>query len=243
MHLNKLIAHRGASKYAPENTLIALRKAAELGARWVEFDVQLSQDHHAIVFHDHTLERTTNGQGFVASKTLKELQSLDAGTFFDKKFRHETIPTLDEWVQVASSLGVSLNIELKPADPSQHEVLIERVLLAVELFWNHSLDEIIVSSFDRECLSKFHAAAPEFPIACLYDEYFEDWYDWAQTMQAVTVNFPADQLLDEQIARIQEKGIPLYLFTVNDADRAAHYFELGVSGVFSDDTLLLNARS
>src|ERR1700683_1095896 len=96
LHIPKVIGHRGAALRAPENTLAGFRKAAELGCTWVEFDVRLSLEDRPIIFHDDTLERTTEGTGPVGATTLVDLLSLDAGSFFDFAYRGERIPTLDE---------------------------------------------------------------------------------------------------------------------------------------------------
>ncbi|PIQ43174.1 MAG: glycerophosphoryl diester phosphodiesterase [Gammaproteobacteria bacterium CG11_big_fil_rev_8_21_14_0_20_46_22] len=238
MHLPKLIAHRGASQYAPENTLVALRKAAEMGARWVEFDVQLSKDKHAVVIHDDELTRLTGKPGYVYQHTFKALQAMDVGSHFSQQFRGEGVPSLEQWLQVACGLGLSLNIELKPAKIAHHEALIEQVILCLELFWPRSLDELLVSSFDHDCLAKFHAAMPEVPIGCLFHEWQDDWKTVADDLSAASVNMNVAILTDARIQEVTEAGYSLLSYTVNDAKKANALIEAGVTGVFSDDPAL-----
>src|SRR5262249_49277981 len=104
--LPRLIGHRGACGLAPENTVASFRKAEELGVRWVEFAVHLSADGVPVVIHDDTVNRTTSGRGKVAALTLTELQALDAGTWFEPRFRGELVPTLETIVALLGRLGL-----------------------------------------------------------------------------------------------------------------------------------------
>src|SRR3990167_7450135 len=112
--LPPVIAHRGASAYAPENTLAAFRKAHDLGIQWIEFDVMLSADHVPIIFHDNLLDRTTNGRGEVGDFSFKALHELDAGAWFNPKFSGEHIPSLQDTVAFLRQTGMAANIEIKP---------------------------------------------------------------------------------------------------------------------------------
>jgi glycerophosphoryl diester phosphodiesterase len=111
----EIIAHRGASEKAPENTLAAFRLAKEMGANWFEFDCQMSADGHVVVIHDDTVDRTTSGTGAVASLMLDELKALDAGAWHDPKFAGERIPTLAEALALADE-ATGIYIEIKGAD-------------------------------------------------------------------------------------------------------------------------------
>ena len=113
-NLPSVIGHRGAYNSAPENTLIAFRKAAQLGARWVEIDVRLSSDKVPVIFHDNEVNRTTNGQGPVGTLTLKSLKKLDAGSYYHTDFSGEKIPTLLETISLCIELNLGINIEIKP---------------------------------------------------------------------------------------------------------------------------------
>ena len=108
-----VVAHRGASGHAPENTLAAFRRAVELGARFIETDLQLSRDARFVAIHDDTLDRTTTGRGAVKDFTLPELRELDAGSWFAPKFAGERIPTLKEVLEFARKADVALFLEVK----------------------------------------------------------------------------------------------------------------------------------
>ena len=114
LSLPPVIGHRGAAGAAPENTLASIRKARELGATWIEFDVKLTKDGHPILFHDDCLERTTDGRGAVAATTLAEIRRLDAGGWFGPAFRGEPVPTLEQALALCVELRLGINVEIKP---------------------------------------------------------------------------------------------------------------------------------
>src|SRR2546429_348487 len=110
-----VIAHRGASGHAPENTMAAFRKAVAQGATFIETDLQLSRDAHFVAIHDGTVNRTTNGRGSVHDLTLVELRELDAGSWFGSEFSGERIPTLEEILQFSKKNDVVFYLEMKPS--------------------------------------------------------------------------------------------------------------------------------
>lgn len=149
MRLPKVIAHRGASAYAPENTMTAFEKAIELGAQGLELDVQLSSDGKLVVIHDEKLDRTSNAKGWVKDKTLDELKSLDFGSWFSKAFAGEKIPLLDEVMELISAWDGILNIEIKSGVVIYPDIE-QKVAAAISKFNMH--DRIIVSSFNHYSL-------------------------------------------------------------------------------------------
>ena len=116
-HQIKIVAHRGAAKFAPENTIAAFLKAAEMGAHYAEMDVRQTKDGHFVIMHDRYVNRTTNGKGEVSEMTLGEIKKLDAGSWFGKKFSGETVPTLREVLQVIKG-KILPDIDFKAGDPS-----------------------------------------------------------------------------------------------------------------------------
>lgn len=147
----EIIAHRGFSQIAPENTIAAFKAALEHNADGVEFDVQLSADGIPVVIHDPTLNRTTNGRGKVASKTLAELKALEAGNWFTPLFAGEKIPTFQEVLDLFKDSEVKLYAEVKQAHLWQENHIEQFVTTIVSQGWQH---RCIVASFDADFLNK-----------------------------------------------------------------------------------------
>jgi len=155
--MTNLIAHRGYSAMAPENTLASLQAALEQPIVGIEFDVHLSADGIPVVIHDATVDRTTNGQGKVAEKTVAQLQALDAGSWFDSRFAQETIPTLEEVLALVSETPVQLYIELK--SPQNWSSQSARKLIKQLDQWR---DCCIIASFDHQFIATVRKQFPQF---------------------------------------------------------------------------------
>ncbi len=148
----EVIAHRGACGYAPENTISSVLKAVELGSHYIEIDVHMSKDGEVVVFHDDSLNRTTDGAGDIKSKTLAEIKNLDAGKWFDKRFTNEKVPTLNE-ILALDFKNSNLIIEVKNVDNIYDGIesnIVQQVLASK--FKNN----IIYKSFSHEVLTRFH---------------------------------------------------------------------------------------
>ena len=170
----RLIGHRGAAAAAPENTLASLRKAKELGASWVEFDVKLTRDGVPVLMHDERLERTTSGRGEVAMTTLEALQNLDAGRWFAPAFRGERVPTLEAALALCAELGLGINVEIKPC-PGR-EVETARVAVAtLRRLWPGDRPAPLISSFEPACLGVARDLAPEMPRGYLAGSLPRRW--------------------------------------------------------------------
>ena len=150
--MERIIGHRGAAAYAPENTLAAFDKARELGCHLIEFDVMLSADGEAFVFHDENLKRTTNGRGEIGLVTAEYVRSLDAGRWYSKQFRGEKIPTLREVIEWLTVSKVQANIEIKPY-PGFTEQTTIAVLTHINRYWPQDKELPVVSSFDLDALT------------------------------------------------------------------------------------------
>lgn len=234
MQLPKFLAHRGAAFYAPENTLAAMRLARALGATWVEFDVELSKDGEAVVIHDETVDRTTDGQGKVADFTLQELQALDAGAWFGNEYMGECIPTLSELLKTLDEVGLKMNLEIKPNTPD-HQTLIQKILEALDTVWPRENPLPLISSFDWRCLKAFKKAAPQFPVALLMHQWTDEWRVWAQAVEAVSIHLNQEIVTQERVQAIKKLGYGILSYTVNDLARAEMFWRWGVDGIFTDD--------
>ena len=231
-----VIAHRGAGAYYPENTMIAFRSAYEMGAEMIELDVTLSKDGIPVVIHDEDLDRTTNGKGKVADKTLKELKELDAGSWFDSKFQGERIPTLEEVLEFASG-KISLNIEIKPETVTDtvHGGVEERVLSLVK---EYEMEQyVLFSSFDYRAIEHLKALDVDIYGALLYNEpqsRKRSPSKLVQDYQANAFNCSYRQYSKKWADELKNAQIPVYIYTVNSKRTMKKVIGRGVSGIFTD---------
>lgn len=228
-----VIGHRGAAGHAPENTLASLEAAAALGVRWVEFDVKLTGDGACVLFHDDTLERTTDGKGTLAQTTLAALRALDAGSWFGAGFAGERVPTLDDAMAALARLGLGANVEIKPSRGRSMETS-AAVARALQAGWPRSLPAPLISSFDRDALGAARDAAPEFPRALLVGKLEKSWRRAAEALGCIAVHGGEKDLTADRVRRVQEAGYGFRAYTVNDRGRAETLFGWGVDGIFSD---------
>src|SRR6478736_95849 len=169
-----VIAHRGASGNAPENTLAAFKKAVALGASFVETDLQLSRDAHFVAMHDDTVNRTTNGQGAVHDMTLTELRRLDAGSWFGSEFAGERIPTLEEILEFSKKNDVVFYLELKPSGAWGGE----HALIGA-LRQTGEIARTVVISFDLGIISALRKIEPTLMTGLLFEGQIDQPLDRA----------------------------------------------------------------
>ncbi|MCB1537825.1 MAG: glycerophosphoryl diester phosphodiesterase [Rhodospirillales bacterium] len=234
MKLPKIIGHRGACGYAPENTLESIRTAAEIGATWVEMDVKLSKDCVPIILHDDTLERTTNGSGKVADTLYTDIEALDAGAWYAESFAGAKVPTLEEAVDVILELGLGLNLEIKPC-PGREVETAEAALDVLSRIWDDA-DKLLISSFQHVSLESAREMAPEWRRGLLIDTPMRDWAALADYLKVSTINIDGRDLslTREGVEAYLESGLGVLAYTINDPMRARTLFSWGVDGVFSD---------
>ncbi len=229
----QIIGHRGASAYAPENTMSAFKQAQALGCSFVEFDVMLSADGEALVFHDETLKRTTNGRGKFGLVTAEYLQTLDAGKWFSKYYKGEHIPLLRDVLEWMAGTNVQANIEIKPY-PGFTEPTAIAVLTHISRFWPQGKTLPLVSSFDLDALRICRSMSPELPIGLLLSEWQENWLQLADEQQCFSVHLSLKDATQARIHEIKKHGYAVCIYTVNRKRKAAKLFGWGVDAVFSD---------
>jgi glycerophosphoryl diester phosphodiesterase len=239
-----VIGHRGAAKYAPENTLAGLRKAKELGCLWVEIDVRLTADGQLVLLHDDRLERTTDGRGRVSASPLATVLQHDAGGRFDAGFAGERVPTLEQAVQLLAELGLGANIELKAARGRADKTGATAADLLARL-WPSELPAPLISSFLCDALAAARAHVPEIARGLLFRAVPKNWRDLASRLGCATIHADHRRLDRAVIAEIRASGYPLLAYTVNDPWRARALLAWGVTSVFSDDPqrLILDAAA
>lgn len=233
LRIPRLIGHRGAKASAPENTLAGIRQARREGATWVEFDVKLTADGQAILLHDDTLDRTTDGTGPVRTKRLDELQALDAGGRFGAAWRGERIPTLIEALAVLAELGMGFNLEVKPCAGREDETARVAVDI-VQKHWSAERPVPVISSFQEASLVAVRDQAPDLPRGYLVDELPARWTDEVQRLGCSTVHVSWRKLTKAQVAAVKEAGLPLLVWTVNEPPRARELLEWGADALISD---------
>ena len=230
----RIIGHRGAAAYAPENTLEGLYTAADMGIDWVEFDVKLTKDQVPILFHDDTLDRTTNGSGPVAEKTLEEIRELEAGSWFSDSFSGIRIPTLEEAVEVLLERNLGLNLEIKPC-PGREKETAEVALDVLSHIWDDH-ERLLISSFQHVSLEVAMDMATDWHRGFLLpQEWPDNWRELAEYLKVSTINLNGNTCDYDDVQAAMELGLPILAYTINDQDRARQLLTWGVDGFFSDE--------
>lgn len=227
------IGHRGAAAECPENTLASFARAIELGADMIECDLQLTGDGAVVVFHDWTLERTTNGSGVVRELALDAIRRLDAGSWRDARFAGERVPTLDETLDGVLP-AAQLNLELKCRGPrSDARALAEAAVAAVAR--RDAFARIVFSSFDGACLEELRAVSAAARIGVLWnDAAFPEAFARADRVSAMALHPRAATVTPALISEAHARGLRVYTWTVNPLAEILRLVRAGVDGVISD---------
>ena len=219
LQLPKVIGHRGAAAYAPENTLASFREAWRRGATWVEIDVKLTADGVPIVMHDESLKRTMGVDRLVAETPRADLPA--------------EVPTFEQAIVCFAELGLGCNVEIKPCQGREQETA--RVTVGtLRRSWPGQLPPPLLSSFKDASLAAAREAAPEFVRAILLDEIKDDWRQRAEAVGAAGVNTSGKRLTAVQAVAIRKAGYTLSVYTINDGDVARALVGMGVDCVITD---------
>jgi glycerophosphoryl diester phosphodiesterase len=236
--LPRIVGHRGAAGLAPENTLEGLAAASRAGGRAVEFDAKLSADGVAILMHDDTLERTTNGRGRVSAAPWRAIGGLDAGTWFGPDWRNARVPTLAQALDFVRDRNLHCDIEIKPTAGREVETALA-VVAEVMRRWPPRRRRPLISSFSRLVLAAARGAAPRLPRGLLILELPEDWEAAARDLDCGWL-ICSDRIVTRRLAStIRKAGFALGVFTVNDPRRAATLWRWGAGAVVTDRPDLL----
>ena len=217
------IGHRGANGYEPENTLVSFEKAIEMGADGIELDVHASLDGHLIVIHDDTIDRTTNGKGFVNQMTLAELKSFRINENIE-------IPTLEEVLNLVNKTCF-VNIEIKGID------IADKVVAVIEHYIsdkNWKLEDFIVSSFDWNNLQQVRFLNDAIRIGVLTETNLDLAISFARFMKAEALHPDFEFLTKENTAKIKEYGIQVFPWTVNETEAIQRMKDFQVNGIITD---------
>ncbi len=233
MELPKVVSHRGAAASAPENTLAGIRRAAALGARWVEFDAMLTADSRCVLFHDDLLDRTTNGKGPIAEVPYETVRRLDAGSWFAPEFAGEPVPSLEAALAEVLALGLHVDLEIKPSTGREVETA-TAVMAEVLGLWPNGSPPPLITSYKPECLEVARAAAPTWPRGLVCFRLPRDWRAQLEALGCRILVCMHTALTRRKVKQITGAGIALMTFTVNRPRRAANLWRWGVSSIITD---------
>jgi glycerophosphoryl diester phosphodiesterase len=235
------VAHRGAGKLAPENTLAAFRLGAQYGYRIFECDAKLSADGVPFLMHDATLGRTTNGReifGPAASDVggdhaWSELARLDAGGWHSRAFAGEPLPTLENVSRFCLANGYFLNIEIKPTPGIERETG-EVVARHADRLWNNAPVPPLLTSFQPEALEGAMKSAANLPRGLLLDTLWKGWLETALMLECAAIVCNHALWDRSSVTQAQSAGFRCLSYTVNDEWAARRLIDLGTDGIITD---------
>ena len=219
LQLPKVIGHRGAAAYAPENTLDSFREAKRRGATWVETDVKLTADGVPILMHDASLKRTTGVDRLVARTKAADLP--------------KGVPTFQAAIDCFRELGLGCNVEIKPCEGREAETA-RVVVETLRRCWPGALPAPLLSSFKDASLVAARETAPEFARAILIDALEDDWRGRAEAVAAGGVNTNGKKLTAPRAVEVRKAGYLLSVYTINDGDVAKALVGMGAQCVITD---------
>lgn len=226
-----IIAHRGASAYAPENTMEAFELAAQMGADGIELDIHLTSDGQVVVCHDEKVDRTSNGQGLITSYTLEELRAMDFGYhFYDKERKGIKVPTLDEVYALVAPLGMIVNVEIKSADPAI-------IPLCHELAKKHGMEKkVIYSSFDHFQIARMKEYDSTAFIAPLYGFNMLNPWNYCVDIGARATHPKHTQIrkLENYVKECHNRGIRVHVWTANTEEEIRFLLDAGVDAIITN---------
>lgn len=231
-------AHRGASAYAPENTLAAFDLALRQGAPAVELDAKLTSDGQVIVFHDLELDRTTDAHGPLRGLPLSALRELDAGSWFSADYRNQKIPTLDE---VFETIGRKLFINIELTNyATPFDALVPAVAVLVKK--HHLENHILFSSFYPWNLARAAHLLPQVPCALLaYPGKFGLWQRAAAQWMPLSAEHPFwEDVNPASLKAAHRRRRRIHAWTVNDPADMRRLWQMGVDALFTDDPIMAN---
>lgn len=235
------IAHRGAGLHAPENTMAAFRYGLQAGYRMFECDAKLTQDHEIILLHDATLDRTTDGHGYVNEVSWHDVQKLDAGRWHSALYAGEAVASLARLMSFCQANDCMLNIEIKPV-PGLDELTGTTVARVVSQAWQDSKVKPLLSSFSIRALQAAHATAPELPRGQLMHEWHPHWRAIVTDLECSALICHHPLITEHLVGDIHQSGLKCLAYTVNDSQEVDRLLRLGVDGIITDEVNQFDPR-
>ena len=228
----KIIAHRGASGYAPENSKSAFLKALDLNADGIECDLQLTKDEQIVIIHDRSVDRTSNGKGLVKEKTLKELQQLDIGKWYSDDFAKEQIITLDELLDLCPTDKI-LNLEIKIRF-GIHDNIEQKVVNVLKK--HNTLDNIVISSFDHETIKTINELNSKIKVGLLMSENLLNLPEYIKynNLKIYSIHNNYESVTEKCLKDLKANGLKSYTWTVNEKNDMDQLNSMGVDGIITN---------
>jgi glycerophosphoryl diester phosphodiesterase len=227
------IAHRGAGRLAPENTMAAFHVGAEHGFRMFECDVKLSADSEPFLLHDTELDRTTNGQGAASVQRWDALSRLDAGSWHSPVFAGEPLLRLEALARWLQAQNLFVNLEIKPS-PGEEARTGRIVAQHVSRLWDRNSVKPLMSSFSVDALHAVKEVQPDLPCALLVDRWVNDAVQQARQLGCVALVVQETQLDETRIEEGHAAGLKMLSYTVNDPERSSTLWLSGLDGLITD---------
>lgn len=241
MIASPIIAHRGCSLLAPENTLGAMTKTRETGTTWVEIDVNRLGDGTLVMFHDNRLDRLTSAKGALVDQRWADVHDLDIGSHFHLDYHSERMATLSQALVHIQALGLGLNLEIKVYPEFTPEQIVFDTIKVLDTHW-HDFSKLLISSFNTEALNLFRQWRPDWQCGHLWEHVPENWATICEELNLVSIHCDHRYLTAERARQISSNGQDLYCYTVNDRDQADALWAMGVDGIITDNPLLMAKR-
>ncbi len=235
-----VISHRGANRYAPQNTVPAFEKALEIGIDGFETDVHFTADRHIVICHNYTVDETSNGSGNVADMTLERLRDLDFGSYFDEKFAGTKLPLLEEFLEICKDDSVKvMNIEIKEPKDGNKEIADKTIEMVKEF---GLFDKLIVSSFDPAILVRCKHVDSACKTGFLYSPdrsitYYRmllNYVDFAKEIGADYLHPHYSLVYPAYVTKLHKNGIGVNPWTVDNPDTVRRMIEYGVDGIITN---------
>lgn len=227
-----IFAHRGASAYAPENTMAAFELAIRQGSDGIETDAHLTRDGRVALMHDERLLRTTGKDGLLCERSMEELRKLDAGSWFEDFFSTSGVPELCELLELAKSANILLNIELKNSE-IRYEGLEEKVLAELRRF--NMVDQVIFSSFNHISMARVKQLEPRAQTALLYSDVLNRPADYARLCLSDGLHPDFRHMDAELVAQAHAAGLAVRPWTVDDPEHVRALVAMGVDAIITND--------
>ncbi|MEZ8720259.1 glycerophosphodiester phosphodiesterase family protein [Vibrio pomeroyi] len=226
-----IVGHRGVAGTHPENTKASIEQAAKLGLKWIEVDIQPTQDDQLVVCHDHTLERCSDGKGRVDEHTLAELRQLDFGSWKSEQFAGEKILTLEELLALVEQYDLSVNLEIKVDSRHQAPHVVD--LLHSELIRsNLDTDRVLLSSFSHQVVTEMARHLPRYHVGVITEQLTQDDLLLIDEVKAFSCHMNYEHVTQSDLETLNEANIQTWCYTVNDPSRFE--FLSNVDAVFTD---------